>query len=302
MLNKKVRDKLQTDIETINTDLANAEKKMAIIVEEQKKADPANLPPGATIPTPPGAPAKGEGGAPDTRSAKAKAPSEGKPKLTQVSSKSGKSTAVNTELVSPFQGIIDYLDGVGYKIYSLGGYVDRDVRGKPGVKSIHAHGAAIDINPTENPLGSKLITDMPANISQVAAGLGLGWGGNWKSVKDAMHFSAATGEGGKLLKAKTGAMFTGPAEGYFVQLHGKEFVGNEDQLDAIKKLIDTVEENELLSDTPETETVEQSSDDEDTTVIIEQFTAMLENKTDELLDKIKFGNRVDTDLLNYSQG
>ena len=29
---------------------------------------------------------------------------------------------------------------------------------------------------------------------------------------------------------------------------------------------------------------------------------MLESKTDELLDKIKFGNRVDTDLLNYSQG
>ena len=357
MLNKKVIDKLQADIETINTDLANAEKKMAIIVKEQKEADPANLPPGATIPTPPGAPAKGsqdtsaqianleaqitkyskhpetnarilkrlneekqtllkqvsqpakgstsspanlppgatiptppgppaqsEGGAPDTRSAKAKAPTEGKPKLTQVSSKSGKSTAVNTELASPFQGIIDYLDGVGYKIYSLGGYVDRDVRGKPGVKSIHAHGAAIDINPAENPLGSQLITDMPTNISQVAAGLGLGWGGNWKSVKDAMHFSAATGEGGRLLKAKTGAMFTGPAEGYFVQLHGKEFVGNEDQLDAIKKLLDVVEENELLSDTPETETVEQSSDDEDNTVIIEKFTTMLESKTDELLD------------------
>ena len=29
---------------------------------------------------------------------------------------------------------------------------------------------------------------------------------------------------------------------------------------------------------------------------------MLESKADELLDKIKFGNRVDTDLLNYSQG
>ena len=395
MLNNKVREKLQADIETINDDLANAEKKMAIIVEE-KKAEPAKVPPGATIPTPPGPPAQGEGskpanlppgapakgspntstqiasleaqitkyskhpetnarilkrlneekqvllkqasqpakgstsspanlppgatiptppsptaqsapaqsegGAPDTRPVKAKAPSEGKPKLTQVSSKSGKSTAVNTEFASPFQGIIDYLDGVGYKIYSLGGYVDRDVRGKPGVKSIHAHGAAIDINPTENPLGSQLITDMPTNISQVAAGLGLGWGGNWKSVKDAMHFSAATGEGGKLLKAKTGAMFTGPSEGYFVQLHGKEFVGNEEQLDAIKKLLDVVEENELISDNTETESVDQSSDDEDTTIIIEKFTEMLENKTDELLDKIKFGNRVDTDLLNYSQG
>ena len=298
MLNNKVREKLQADIETINDDLANAEKKMAIIVEE-KKAEPAKVPPGATIPTPPGPPVQSEGGAPDTRSVKAKAPSEGKPKLTQVSSKSGKSTAVNTELAPSFQGIIDYLDGVGYKIYSLGGYVDRDVRGKPGVKSIHAHGAAIDINPTENPLGPKLVTDMPANISQVAAGLGLGWGGNWKSVKDAMHFSAAASEGGKLLKAKTGGMFSGPSDGYFVQLHGKEFVGNEDQLDAIKKLLDKVEESGLLSDS-----AGAGSDyyNDDSTLIVEKFTAMLENKTDELLDKIKFGNRVDTDLLNYSQG
>lgn len=298
MLNNKVREKLQADIETINDDLANAEKKMAIIVEE-KKAEPAKVPPGATIPTPPGPPVQSEGGAPDTRSVKAKAPSEGKPKLTQVSSKSGKSTAVNTELAPSFQGIIDYLDGVGYKIYSLGGYVDRDVRGKPGVKSIHAHGAAIDINPTENPLGPKLVTDMPANISQVAAGLGLGWGGNWKSVKDAMHFSAAASEGGKLLKAKTGGMFSGPSDGYFVQLHGKEFVGNEDQLDAIKKLLDKVEEIGLLSDS-----AGAGSDyyNDDSTLIVEKFTAMLENKTDELLDKIKFGNRVDTDLLNYSQG
>ena len=330
--NKAYIARMKSELEVINKDLVNAEQKLTIVTKEQKEKEqkgtaPANLPPGATIPTPPGppakeqkgttpanlppgattptpsgAPAQGEGGAPDTRSAKAKAPTEGKPKLAQVSSKSGKSTAVNTELAPSFQGLIDYLDGVGYKIYSLGGYVDRDVRGKPGVKSIHAHGAAIDINPAENPLGSQLVTDFPTNISQVAAGLGLGWGGNWKSRKDAMHFSAATGEGGKLLKAKTGAMFEGPAEGYFVQLHGKEFVGNEDQLDAIKKLLDTVEENGLLSETPETEYVEEVSDEGDSSDIIEKFTAMLENKTDELLDKIKFGNRVDTDLLNYSQG
>ena len=279
--------------------------------KEQKGTTPANLPPGATIPTPPGPPSQGApaqgtptqsaGGAPDTRSEKpkVKAPTEGKPKLAQVSSKLGKSTAVNTELAPAFQGIIDYLDGVGYKIYSLGGYVDRDVRGKPGVKSIHAHGAAIDINPAENPLGSKLVTDMPANISQVAAGLGLGWGGNWKSVKDAMHFSAAASEGGKLLKAKTGGMFSGPTEGYFVQLHGKEFVGNEDQLDAIKKLLDKVEETGMLSDNAGE--VNAGADD-GSALIIEKFTVMLESKTDELLDKIKFGNRVDTDLLNYSQG
>jgi hypothetical protein len=42
--------------------------------------------------------------------------------------------------------------------------------------------------------------------------------------------------------------------------------------------------------------------DDGSALIIEKFTVMLESKADELLDMIKFGNRVDTDLLNYSQG
>jgi len=297
--NKVYIAKLKAEVAEKNKELAKTEQDLTTATLEEKKikeAGPAGLPPGATIPTPPGPPGKTEGGAPDTRSMTAKAAGEGKPKLSTVTSKTGKSTAVNADVAPAFQGLIDYLDGVGYKIYSLGGYVDRDVRGMPGVKSIHAHGAAIDINPTENPLSSTLITDMPANISQVAAQLGLGWGGNWNSRKDAMHFSAATREGGKLLKASTGAMFDGPSDGYFVQLHGKEFVGNEEQLGAIKKLIDIVDESGAL-ETPEA--VEVDTDD---SLIIEKFTTMLESKTDELLDKIKFGNRVDEDLLNYSQG
>jgi len=60
----------------------------------------------------------------------------------------------------------------------------------------HPYGASIDINPGKNPYGSKLVTDMPSNISEIAAKHGLGWGGNWSSVKDAMHFSAMSREGG----------------------------------------------------------------------------------------------------------
>jgi len=40
---------------------------------------------------------------------------------------------------------------------------------------------------------------MPDNISQLAKKWGLGWGGDWKSVKDAMHFSAGEREGGRTL-------------------------------------------------------------------------------------------------------
>jgi hypothetical protein len=146
-----------------------------------------------------------------------------KPALTSVRSKTGKSAQVNAEFAPRFQGIIDYLDSVGYKIYSLGGFVDRDVRGKPGVKSVHAHGGAIDINPAENPLGPNLVTDMPENVSAIAKKLGLGWGGNWTSVKDAMHFSVAKHEGGEI-KLSEGGVAIGPNSGYPATLHGEEAV------------------------------------------------------------------------------
>jgi hypothetical protein len=148
---------------------------------------------------------------------------KGTPKLVSVRSKTGKSAEVNAEYAPRFQSLIDYLDSIGYEINSLGGYVNRDVRGRPGVKSVHAHGAAIDINPGSNPMGGQLITDMPENISAIAKGLGLGWGGNWASIKDAMHFSVAANEGGDI-KLSEGGVAVGPNSGYPATLHGEEAV------------------------------------------------------------------------------
>jgi hypothetical protein len=147
-----------------------------------------------------------------------------KPELATISSKTGAATQVGAEYAGAFQNLINNLDAHGYEIRSLGGYNDRDVRGKPGVKSIHAHGAAIDINPGTNPMGPGLITDMPPGIGKLANSLGLGWGGDWKSVKDAMHFSAARSEGGSLLQARDGNVFSGPDSGYSATLHGTEAV------------------------------------------------------------------------------
>jgi hypothetical protein len=148
---------------------------------------------------------------------------KGPPKLVSVRSKTGKSAEVNAEYAPRFQSLIDYLDSIGYEINSLGGYVDRDVRGRPGVKSVHGHGGAIDINPGSNPMGGQLITDMPENISAIAKGLGLGWGGNWASIKDAMHFSVAAHEGGDI-KLSEGGVAVGPNSGYPATLHGEEAV------------------------------------------------------------------------------
>jgi uncharacterized protein YqgV (UPF0045/DUF77 family) len=149
--------------------------------------------------------------------------------------------------------------------------------GRPG-SSKHERGLAVDIQ----------------NYNDPAAVAAMNKQGLFQTVKnDPVHFEAA----------RTGAMFEGPTEGYFVQLHGKEFVGNEQQLAAIKKLIDVVKEKGLITGVESNSSnVESEFDSDESAIIIEKFTNMMQSKTDELLDKIKFGNRVDEDLLNYSQG
>jgi hypothetical protein len=54
--------------------------------------------------------------------------------------------------------------------------------------SEHAYGNAIDINPGQNP-GHSSQTNLPANISDIAARHGLTWGGDWRpGSRDNMHF------------------------------------------------------------------------------------------------------------------
>ena len=64
---------------------------------------------------------------------------------------------------------------------------------------------------------------MPPEINKVAGDLGLGWGGSWKSVKDAMHFSVAQSEGGSV-QLSEGGVAVGPNSGYPATLHGEEAV------------------------------------------------------------------------------
>ncbi len=82
-----------------------------------------------------------------------------------------------------------------YEVRSIACYNCRNVAGT-GRRSAHAYGIACDINPAENPYGSTLVTDMEPDFVQIFTSRGWGWGGNWRSVKDAMHFSKARHEGG----------------------------------------------------------------------------------------------------------
>lgn len=220
-------------------------------------------------------------------------------KLSSISSKSGKSTQVGAAYASQFQQLVDYLDTSGYEIRSLGGYIDRDVRGKPGQKSVHAQGGAIDINPDTNPMGGTLVTDMPEDISSIAQRLGLGWGGNWNNRKDAMHFSAAMSEGGTLLKARNGGIFNGPTSGYDVQLHGREAIvplPDPNSIisvnEGVKKESVTTAMSSLGSNT--------SNPADSSSAILQELLVLMEDKFDTMIDRLSTGNDISDKLLRNS--
>lgn len=129
--------------------------------------------------------------------------------LAKITTKSGKQAWVAAPVQAQFQAFVNDLEATGYNIYSIGGYNKR--RTSSGKWSHHAQGLAIDINPDDNPQGPTLITDMPPNISQIAAKHGLGWGGNWNRSKDAMHFSAAAREGGNIQVSRGPNIYGGGA-------------------------------------------------------------------------------------------
>jgi hypothetical protein len=79
---------------------------------------------------------------------------------------------------------------------AMGGYVCRDTAS--GKLSYHAYGLSVDINPSTNPMGNKLITDMPQAFVKIWEDEGWGWGGKWESSKDAMHFSKGKNERGDM--------------------------------------------------------------------------------------------------------
>ena len=127
-----------------------------------------------------------------------------KTNLVSVTLGNGKSVMVNKYAAGAFQGFLRDLEASGYPINSIGGYALRDKAGGGGI-SQHAYGNALDINPGANPFlrgaGREAVTDMPPNISQMAAKWGLSWGGDWKSSKDAMHFEYTGVAGAQPLRA-----------------------------------------------------------------------------------------------------
>lgn len=107
----------------------------------------------------------------------------------------GKTALQVNELVAPI--FRHFLEGIAHDGFPLDkvaddwGYAKRPVRGYENVRPIkwsnHAWGLAVDINASENPLGSSKTT-IPGWVVQRAAFYGLFWGGNYDNRKDNMHF------------------------------------------------------------------------------------------------------------------
>ena len=137
-------------------------------------------------------------------------------KLAAVKTSNGQTAWVAAEYAPQFQGFIKDLEATGYKIKSLGGYADRQNVNSSKSASKHSFGYSIDINPEKNgnirgvskaerAKNPSKYTDMPVEtVQSLIKKWGLGWGFNWNSVSDAMHFSVAENEGGKYLALDKG--------------------------------------------------------------------------------------------------
>lgn len=81
-----------------------------------------------------------------------------------------------------------------YRVRLLGCYSPRHQRHDAALPlSLHSWGCALDVNWDRNPMGPKLVTDLPAPFIAAFTRRGWVWGGTFKSVKDAMHFQFARG-------------------------------------------------------------------------------------------------------------
>lgn len=102
---------------------------------------------------------------------------------------------LNRSVANRFIGFLGALWAQGYRPKSIGSFSDRNIAGT-NVKSLHAYGLAIDIDPSKNPVtwNGQIITALPPGVGALAARYGLVWGGNWHgSKRDTMHFSVPYG-------------------------------------------------------------------------------------------------------------
>lgn len=92
--------------------------------------------------------------------------------------------------------LVEFLERLGHDFSDVRddwGYANRDIRGYPGSKSMHAWGLAVDLDAVSNPRGPKRTTFPIAKTRALCKALGLRWGYDFATTPDAMHFELAPG-------------------------------------------------------------------------------------------------------------
>jgi peptidoglycan hydrolase-like protein with peptidoglycan-binding domain len=77
--------------------------------------------------------------------------------------------------------------GYRLRVGQCWGFACRAIRGRDA-PSNHSWGLAVDLNSLANPMGARLVTDMPPWMPKLWSEHGFGWGGAYIGRKDAMHF------------------------------------------------------------------------------------------------------------------
>lgn len=110
-------------------------------------------------------------------------------KIVTLSRKDGLRIALHINIVELVGILIDLTEMMGYDVKpgQTWGFACRAIRGSDR-PSNHSWGTAIDINAPSNPMGKKLVTDIPPAVRKLWKDHGFRWGGDYAGRKDAMHF------------------------------------------------------------------------------------------------------------------
>lgn len=115
-------------------------------------------------------------------------PSDNTSKLTTVRA-AGIALAVRTEIAPLVEWLVSRTAAEGYALRhgECWGFANRPIRGTTQ-PSNHSWGLAVDLNAPANPMGARLVTDMPEWMRTLWKSKRFRWGGDYTGRKDAMHY------------------------------------------------------------------------------------------------------------------
>jgi len=146
--------------------------------------------------------------------------------------------------------------------------------GKPG-RSLHEKGEAVDIQNYNDPAAIAAMNKQ--GLSQ-------------KVPNDPVHF-----------QARNGGIFNGPNSGYDVTLHGKEMVIPTPDVSKMFDGKDKVDKQELSSVFNQQNTNNTQTSDTATADMIAKLMEMMEEKMDDMIDKLSDSHSTQEQLLKYSK-